>query len=737
MSAFDYKRESVEKIKELTSEFAAPEERKIAVDEIPNEKEREIVARCWDLWNECIKGPNRVEPNATEHLQRYEGKWNLAQPGEYRLPQNRLNRAHIVVETNASAENDTELQISVKPKQDVGKELEAAVCELLLREIDIRPQTEISKHIACKYALIMGTRILQPHWEEDPVTKMGRVSIKTLDPRLVFANPDAVDRDSLRYVVILTQMNYAGIKRDFGEAAARRCTAAQSVTSPVGQPSKGNIFMLYAYYEDDTIEEQSVPIVPDTETHHGAIARAENDELLNAGTAPVIRKEQNHALHLREHEGAYAELERIHAMLEQVKAQGNAALAEMEEGPEREQAMAQRDAMLAEIEERTGLEQGTVTAEVLNVLRFHIEEHADLRDNPPREIRKVPKYPNGRCSVVTTTMVLYDSVNPYPEIPVIIVPNYLVPGSVFGMSEIRNTKGLHDNENRVLDKSCHVVQQFANVLLVPKGETEHIAAGAAFQELRTDRANEYRYIEIPSLSDNAKYLADRLQLLNQEATGQFDTMVGKRPRQVISGAAIEQLNIASLRRPDLKVKYLKQGYRELYSLALKIILERYRGVHILRVAGERGKALAEMLDKLRADNRYDENTTPVRYLATMRGDIRHFEVYAERLSGQYDIEIDIGVDTVHTNAERAELAVKLGQMGLLDQRAVLEAVKIPGREAILERTEQVKLLRAENEELKRALAEMQQQAAQAGMQPQGAGKARVAAGEQEGLEEAA
>lgn len=675
---FDFRRETIEEIERQRKGFPETPEGQTDI----SDKERALVLKCWEMHDECRKGRNKVESHATEHLQRLQGKYSIPQSGTWKWAQCKLNLSQVVVLLNAALEADTELQISVRPKSDVTKELHAIVCEYLLREIDGRPETEMTKYTACIQALTMGTRILTPEWEEDEQTKTGTIHIRAIDPRLVMANPDAVDRKTTRYLSILTEMSLADIKKRFKTEGAKKVSVDQTADSvPTRQRAYDTIFVLYMYYEDDSTVKDTVPVLPDPKENHGLVATTENNELRASGAVPVVTKKQDQGAHLREHEPTLQSMVSLYEKAQEAVANG--------------------------MEEAIPPEVKAITPDMIQVLAAHVEEHRALRDNPPAETRETPLYPNARCTVVTTTRVLYDSINPYPEIPPVLIPNEIDPGCLFGISEIRNITGLEDAANRLVDKANDVIRQQACVLLTPKGETESITAGVTFQQLTTDRKDDYGYIQPPQLGADLKYMSDFIMQLHEMATGQFESLMGKRPKGIIAGTAIQQLNVAGTRRSDLRVKYLKQGYQQLYELVLKIVLERYKGAQILRIVGERGKELADKIAQLKAANKYDERTAPIRHLAQLRNDMHYFEVYADRLDGEYDVQIDIGVDTTRTNAENAELSLKLFEMRAIDDKALLDAVKWADRDAVLERTSVLKQLQAENEQLKQAVGEMQ------------------------------
>ncbi len=727
VDSLDFKRESVKKIGDLIEPFPlAPTPHKTT----PEEQQR--IDYCFRLLHDAQAGNNKVEDDATEHMLRHAGKWTPYTGSLKKWPRTRLNLTHIMVEMDVAMEQSASLKVSVKPQHDPGRELECLAMEQLLQNIAQRSDIDMQRHIAVKYGLCQGTRVFKVQLTKNPITGDEDILIRAIDPRTTVVAAEAQDDEHAPSVHQFVEMSFSQIQSMFGKEIAAQVSLNETVESPSGPAMPRSIFVLESYVQDDTLETQSVPILPDRKRNHAEEAKAENDGWqAGSNDALVIDNRQDHLRHAASHGEVLAAATQIFQQVKQRLAAAQQAQATL--GPAQEELAAMQSSgqldearameLTASIEEAQAaiqavdqIEEGAlrISPEMLQVLQAHIAAHNDRINNPPLEKKLVPKYPYGRITINTQHAIMVDTAHGFPRCsPLFFTPNYAVGTSLFGTSDVSYTKYINDNINRLLDKGVDIVRVQAGILRVPKGFKKQIV-NEPHQMVEMESDAKMDFVQTSDLSSGFRWFLPFLLQCHDIQSGIHESTVGKRPRPVITGEALKVLAEAAQQRPNTKVELLRMGYARMFKFIAKLISTRFTGTRVIRIAGQQGQELATQIDSYHARLKEQKRDTDMRPAIELRGQYRdtyYFDIYPTRLSGDYDIQVDVGLDLRRTAAEDAVAAGERFKGGTMDLETYLTKIRDPDKDAILQRLgkeaqfqQAVSQLQEENAALKKELA---------------------------------
>lgn len=357
-----------------------------------------------------------------------------------------------------------------------------------------------------------------------------------------------------------------------------------------------------------------------------------------------------------------------------------------------------------------------------------LEEKSELNEETGEyETKKTkskrPKYPNGRIMTFTGDLVsLGDRPSPFRhgKPPYVIAYNYRSPHSVWGMSEGRQIEALvrefnlrlrqvvefirkNTKINYILDEASGITQeQFVEALL--NGDSVLMATGGYGREAVTA-------VDTPRLSGSVTELLQAFQVFIEEITGVTDVtkgQIGKKSRQSASELSI--LLESSYTRTRQRVRNHEFALKRVGILILELMQQYYteprtfryhedddvvwgtisNNPEIIKALAEPGEALMKVMETEPDDLTPDERAVIEDYhkLCEYLGD--GDEVY---------IDLDINIQTNSTlpldHQSKANLAIRLAEMKILDPQAVLETINFPGSKKIIDRLKKMAEQKAE------------------------------------------
>jgi hypothetical protein len=711
MPTFDYQRESIERIQQQSQ--AWPTSTKVLPEEA-NAKEIALCRKLDEMYRLVLLGPNRCEAAATEHLIRYKGLYQPPRSAAYKWPRASYNRTMIDMDMKLALQLDSTTSVTVRPATDPAQELNAIAMEQMLRQIAENSTAQRVRMEADTYGGLMGTGIKMVRLKLNVEKGQEEIVIEAVDPRTISCDPNATTPENINFILRSVIMTHHEIGLVFGKDMAKRLRETDSAEGFGLSPKEGAILIREAWYFDDTLEEQAVPILPASARDHLGEANAEMQQWSN-GVAITVKPHEDHKCHLESvHVPLFAQMSESLQQAQKILAEYEAMSPEEQEELKPEETE-QVNAM------RQTLEQ--FPPEKMEQLKAHIDAHAHALENPRTEKRMVPKYPHGRRTVAAHNKVLFDEPNPYPGFPFFFVAEHKVPGQIFGVSDVSYNKGLSDTANRLIDKSVDIVRHISNITIVPEGMKDKMTnAPAQYVE---GEPGQYSIVPSGDLPGGMRFLLPMIINLTNNSSGNEEIAGGRRQPNIVSGAAMDRLIEGTRRRPDLKVKMMVEEDKRMYKFIAELICLRYTGVRVLRLVGDKGAILAEHLRKQEErfgkikSMRKSRTSRKANYMApqiSYRGnyvDAHYFEVYTERLSPDIDIAIDIGMNAERSVVEDGQLALQLYGQGAIDQIELLTKLRYKNAKEIVERMGHIRNMQQQLAQMEQGLKERDNQLNQA------------------------
>lgn len=190
------------------------------------------------------------------------------------------------------------------------------------------------------------------------------------------------------------------------------------------------------------------------------------------------------------------------------------------------------------------------------------------------------------------------------------------------------------------------------------------------------------------------FIPSHLEIKKRDAesvSGIHDVTQGKAPAGITAASAILALQESANQRVRLLGRTLEAGLKEIGELIIALVKEFYTEERTIRILGDNKK---------------------VSFVKFKRDDIMQQKEYRDPVSGEtetieidpdFDIKVEVGSSMQYSKAFLYEQAKELYQMQVIDEQALLETIRFPKTEEVLERKQ----------------AQMQQQMPQEAPQQQG------------------
>lgn len=348
-----------------------------------------------------------------------------------------------------------------------------------------------------------------------------------------------------------------------------------------------------------------------------------------------------------------------------------------------------------------------------------IEEYEEQDDegNPVKKERQ--KYPNGRIVWFTKGGVkLSDKPSPFAHgrPPYVSIANYLVPFKYWGISEGDQIENLNREFNARLQQIVEHLRNYTNVVyLVSKelkvseykikkaiAEGDHallVNLDANMGQKLQDMIHQLPY---PNVPPGIEQLIAIIPTYIEELTGVTDItkgQVGKRERQ--SASEVSVLIESSHTRVRQRVRNLEIGIKRLLILIVELMQQYYseprnffnkrdNRIEYGMVTNDRDI----MLDEMRPpDELYNAKENGIELSPEDQQFLDDYHSLVENFMGETNIYIDFDVQ-IETNStlpmdksSLANLAIQLYEMGAIDEQAILETLRFPGKDRIMQRLE--------------------------------------------------
>lgn len=298
-------------------------------------------------------------------------------------------------------------------------------------------------------------------------------------------------------------------------------------------------------------------------------------------------------------------------------------------------------------------------------------------------------------TIYSADQVLQEGANPTPKgrYPYFFFRMHPQTGQFWGKSAVAWVTDLQDEINRTRTRiAIHHKFTAPPILLTDDQGLQVDFTATRILRLKTPGA-QAKFLEPPSLPNDIMSMLMRCQADFDTIFGVQDVTRGVRPKGATSGIMVESLQQGAQTRLSGPMRAWGHTHREVGQTVLETMQQRYAEPRTIALMGPTsGRRVGITPDDLSAsDVGVPEGEEP---LAPEPYDLR--------------VVCSTRTDLPRSQQAEAQLAVELGQMGFVDQEAVLEATRFPGRRGVMERAAAV----AEQAEAGREAA-LQDQAQQA------------------------
>lgn len=330
-----------------------------------------------------------------------------------------------------------------------------------------------------------------------------------------------------------------------------------------------------------------------------------------------------------------------------------------------------------------------------------------LTGQPMVEYEQRLKYPKGRKVVVACGMVLEDGPNPYEDgkFPYIKGVNYLLPREFWGMSDVEQLESPQKIFNKLVSFALDVLTLMGNPIWVVD-----TAAGIDTDNLinrpglivEKEPGTEVRREEGVQLQPYVLQMIDRMKVWFDDVSGNSDVSRGATPGDVTAASAVTALQEAAKTRSRQKSRLIDDFLQQWGQLYLSRVFQFYTAPRVYRLTNNQNVTqyfkfhVETMTDEMTGEPMLDDVGNPVRVAKVSQyaqnpttGQVAMDPMPKEiPVTGKFDVKVSTGSSLPFAKDQRAGMAFKLLEAGVIDGEEVLNAVDYPNKEAVLARMQQ-------------------------------------------------
>ena len=314
-------------------------------------------------------------------------------------------------------------------------------------------------------------------------------------------------------------------------------------------------------------------------------------------------------------------------------------------------------------------------------------------DGTPREeMIKRPKYPNGRIVVFAGDTILFDQPNPYPKGMFGIVPlwDYERPQSVLGIGEPEILETLQQRLTRLAAR----IDDWITYTVYPQRVMDS-TSGLTASQLTNIPDTVYTvtpnsrvdFIRPPDIPGTAITFFNTLMQLTREISGIYPTASGQQPQSIRSGVGIAEAKRVAVTRINPRIVNLENALTRLGRLLVPMIQKTFPDNKIIRIVGPEGQRYYE---------RVNQTIDPETGLP-----ITDSEGRPTKLNDISAVEFDVVMSPAKTigkgTLELQNLVLTLWNQNVIDRQAVLETLKFPGYQNVLDRIQKQEAMMREQQ----------------------------------------
>jgi hypothetical protein len=342
-----------------------------------------------------------------------------------------------------------------------------------------------------------------------------------------------------------------------------------------------------------------------------------------------------------------------------------------------------------------------------------VEDYIDADEKEPdKQKKKKKKYPNGRILVICQDTILEDkpSMWEHGKSPYILFYDYKVPFQLAGMGEPDQMESLHLEFNLALKKVANYIRRYTSGVLI-QDENDDIPEDELRKAIQTGQDRTFRKaqgsevpqpIEWPQINPALLDFINAIPKLIEEVTGVTDVSKGqvtKKQRQ--SASEIATLAESSYTRTRQRVRNSEFAIKRALYLFVCLMQQYYKGSrgYVVERDGQYGfdrvgNSAEFMKQTLKPTAQMEPGMNPQEQQEIQQEQQDYEKFIAEfgavdKVYIDFDLQIQTNSTLPMDRQSMANLMIKLLEMGAVDAKAVLEALRIPKADEIVERLQQI------------------------------------------------
>jgi hypothetical protein len=358
----------------------------------------------------------------------------------------------------------------------------------------------------------------------------------------------------------------------------------------------------------------------------------------------------------------------------------------------------------------TGTEQNqpNKTLVITCYLKPHDTEDYEEEDDEGRITTLVKKvYPFGRVVKIASGVVLEDTPKlPFANglFPFVKYVNYVLPREFFGASEVEQLESPQRTFNKLINASLEILNLCGNPVWIvgtDSGIDTDSLVNRTGLVVEKEPGSEVSREAGVQLSGTALAFIDKFEGWFNEVSGRHEVSQGEAPGSVTAARAIEALQEAARTRVKQKQRNLDATIRDWGQQYADIVLEKYSKARVIRVTDDQDgtKFFRFSTEKVMGEDGREVTKASVRdFIRNPDGVlVLDGEVKEMLIADRFDVNVATISGLPFAQAQKKEQVVQLFQLGIIDEREVLEQIEYPNIEQAMARLEERKAAQAQAE----------------------------------------